>query len=84
MDQGTSESQTERHGGQGKKRPPFELEQEARTSEVFGQGKSNGESHSISVSPPKDREGEPLNQSRFTSDTFLNGIMFVWSPVPKT
>ncbi|CUA68620.1 hypothetical protein RSOLAG22IIIB_07996 [Rhizoctonia solani] len=59
----------------------------SRSTEVFGKGKSNGESHSFAVSSPKDKEGKRMRlhyvcgKRHWASDSYLNGIMFVWSPM---
>ncbi|CAE6457038.1 hypothetical protein ACGC1H_003201 [Rhizoctonia solani] len=55
----------------------------SRSTEVFGQGKSNGESHSFAVSSPKDKEGKRMRLHYVCgkSDSCLNGIMFIWSPI---
>ncbi|CAE6473783.1 unnamed protein product [Rhizoctonia solani] len=55
----------------------------SRSTEVFGQGKSNGESHSFAVSSPKDKKGKRMRLHYICgkSDSYLNGIMFVWTPV---
>ncbi|KAG8733073.1 hypothetical protein FRC11_008908, partial [Ceratobasidium sp. 423] len=54
-----------------------------RISEVFGETSSTGNANSFSVSSPKDKEGKRMRLQYICGkcDTFLNGIMFVWTPV---
>ncbi|CAE6469712.1 unnamed protein product [Rhizoctonia solani] len=54
-----------------------------RSSDILGQGKSSGKSYSFSVSSPKDRQGKRMRLQYICgkSDTYLKGIMFVWTPI---
>ncbi|CAE6447924.1 unnamed protein product [Rhizoctonia solani] len=54
-----------------------------RTSETFGQGTSTGNVQSFSVSSPTDKEGKRMRLQYVCgkSDTFLIGIMFIWTRV---
>ncbi|ELU36010.1 Jacalin domain-containing protein [Rhizoctonia solani AG-1 IA] len=54
-----------------------------RTSDVFGVGQSTGESQSFSVSSPEDHEGNRMRLQYICGkcDTFLNGVVFAWTPL---
>ncbi|KEP46057.1 jacalin-like lectin domain protein [Rhizoctonia solani 123E] len=53
-----------------------------RPSEVFGQGNSNGSSRTF-LSSPEDKEGNPMRLQYICgkSSAYLNGIMFIWTPL---
>ncbi|CAE7186673.1 unnamed protein product [Rhizoctonia solani] len=84
--QGLNEIQTERHGGRGNRKefvlePGEHIVNKNRSTEIYGKGQSNGESHSFAVSSPKDKEGKRMRLHYVCgkSDSYLNGIMFVWT-----
>ncbi|KDN36065.1 hypothetical protein RSAG8_11087, partial [Rhizoctonia solani AG-8 WAC10335] len=54
-----------------------------RSSDVFGQGNSTGESRPFSVASPKDNEGKRMRLQYVCgkSEANLNGIMFAWTPM---